>query len=101
VRGCNPFRGFVAVVECTDARAIGLDGRSWQIQVLWRAERAPASSEVSAADRSRAARCRFGFWSEAEGLVQLPVNQPLNMRAMRDACEALLGHLPNAQRRLP
>lgn len=77
LRRVNPFLGVVAVVRTADGRALSVDGRHWQIQVL-----AAAGSGTRGGEREGARYYRFGYWSAADGLERVPLNPMLDARRM-------------------
>lgn len=95
LRRVNPFQGVVAVVKRPGARALSLDGRQWQIQVLAAAPR----GRGGVADEPR--YVRFGAWSQATGLARVPVNPTLDIATLVAACEDLIAVLPEAGARVP
>ena len=95
----NPFLGVAEVVDIGVARALSVDGVTWQIQV--RTER-PIRSWGSLGLTTRARRYyRFGYWSQAHGLARSPVNPELDVNSMLTAWRQLSTVLPGCLSRLP
>jgi len=91
VRRLNPFLGVAEVVDTGSARAISVDGASWQIQI--RAE-PPGKGWGSLARRSGQKKFfRFGHWTEFDGLVRAPVNPELNISEMLGKSDELINVL--------
>lgn len=99
VRRLNPFLGVAQVLDIGIARAISVDGLSWQIQI--RAD-PPASKRrhygSSPGDRKY---FRFGHWTAAAGLVRTPVNPELDIRQMLTQCGTLLELLATCSQNVP
>lgn len=99
VRRLNPFMGVVEVVEIGGARAMSLDGSSWEIQVeAERPEHTWGRGEPVNAVRQF---FRFGSWHRELGLSQVPVNPILDVGAMLAASERMISALELVQGRLP
>ena len=91
VRRLNPFAGVVQVVAGDNARAISLDGRAWEIQVL---AEAPSDWWGSPGEHHGAMRFfRFGIWTGANGLRKVPVNPIMDIGAMLDASAPVIDAL--------
>ena len=98
LRRVNPFLGVVAVVETRDGRALTLDGRHWQIQVLAR----PRSGPWSRDQEPGAARYfNFGAWSPTAGLARVPLNPALDVESSLAASTALIAQVRLAAPNLP
>jgi hypothetical protein len=99
VRRLNPFAGVVQVVAGDNARAISLDGRAWEIQVL---AEAPNDCWGSLSAHHGALRFfRFGIWTGAHGLRKVPVNPIMDIGAMLDASAPLIDALAEPATRPP
>ena len=99
IRRLNPFRGTLQIVELDNARALSADGMNWELQVatkqpdtLWGPIN-PGSSRLQF--------FRFGVWSSAEGLAQVPVNPIMDINAMLAASKTLIGALEKNYRQIP
>ncbi len=80
LRRLNPFLGVIQVVETPSGRASSSNGVVWDIQIL---TQAPADwGSLNAGNRGKA-WCRYGLWSEQDGLIHQPVaaqNQDSQLR---------------------
>ncbi len=98
LRRVNPFLGTLMVVRTPRGRALSSDGRHWQLQVATYPPRGLWSGEGHS-DELR--WFRFGYWSEAGGRTDVPVNPILDVGSMLDAAEGLTVAVADAQARLP
>jgi len=99
IRRLNPFLGVIEVVETHNARALSMDGVTWQLQVL--AER-PEHTWGSLNQRTSVKQFfRFGLWHPDDGMSRVPVNPVLDVGAMLEAAESLIAALPAALDKLP
>jgi hypothetical protein len=99
VRRLNPFAGVVQVVAGDNARAISLDGRAWEIQVL---AEAPKDCWGSPSEHHGALRFfRFGIWTGSGGLRKVPVNPIMDIGAMLDASSPVIDALSDPASRPP
>ena len=99
IRRLNPFLGVIEIVETRNARALSIDGVSWQLQVL--AER-PEHTWGSLNQRTSVKQFfRFGSWHPNEGMSGVPVNPVLDVGAMLEAAESLTDALPGELGKLP
>ena len=99
VRRLNPFAGVVQVVSGDNARAISLDGRRWEIQVL---AEAPNDCWGSPSEHHGALRFfRFGIWTGTDGLRKVPVNPIMDIGAMLDASSPVIDALSDPASRPP
>ena len=99
VRRLNPFAGVVQVVSGDNARAISLDGRAWEIQVL---AESPNDCWGSLSEHHGAMRFfRFGIWTGATGLRNVPVNPIMDIGAMLDASKPVIDALSEPTNRPP
>lgn len=98
LRRVNPFLGVVAVVRTPDGRALSVDGRHWQIQVLAHPPRGLWSGEGHG---DELLYFRFGTWSETEGLRRVPLNPILDVGRMLAASHALIEGVRDALPELP
>ena len=87
LRRVNPFEGVVAVVKIPGGRALSIDGLRWQIQVL---AHPPSGLWSRGGERTELRYFRFGFWSEEEGVSQVPLNPMLDAGRMRRESEELI-----------
>jgi len=87
LRRVNPFLGVVAVVRTAAARAISMDGHTWQLQVR---AHPPRGIWSGAGYQSGWRYYRFGFWSDARGSSRVPLNPILDAGAMVEAVEVLI-----------
>lgn len=98
LRRTNPFLGLAAVVRTEGGHALSLDGRHWQLEVA----AYPPRGLWSADGHSEQLRFfRFGTWSEAEGVSQVPLNPIMDIGRMLNESERLIGAIRNAAPRLP
>ena len=98
LRRVNPFRGVAAVVKTESARAISLDGKHWQVQVL---AHAPRGLWANAEYEETLQYFRFGIWNAADGLARVPLNPMLDLGRMLAGSNRLTQVLPEATRELP
>ena len=99
VRRLNPFAGVVQVLAGDNARAISLDGRGWEIQVL---AEAPSDCWGSLSEHHGAMRFfRFGVWTGSTGLRKVPVNPIMDIGAMLDASAPVIDALSDPATRPP
>jgi hypothetical protein len=98
LRRVNPFLGLVAVVRSDAGRALSMDGRHWQIQVLANPPRGLWSGN-GYQDEMR--YIRFGIWSEADGLGRVPLNPILDVGPMLAVTEELVEEVRAAIPKLP
>ena len=87
LRRVNPFLGVVAVVRTAAARAISMDGHTWQLQVR---AHPPRGLWSGAGYQSDWRYYRFGFWSDVRGLSRVPLNPILQPGAMVEDAEVLI-----------
>jgi hypothetical protein len=99
VRRLNPFLGVVQVVETADARALSMDGETWQLQVL--AERPEHTWGSLNRGGSRKQFFRFGLWRAQEGMSRVPLNPVLDVGAMLAAAHRLVEQLQAAVPGIP
>ncbi|WP_139042052.1 hypothetical protein [endosymbiont of Riftia pachyptila] len=97
LRRLNPFNGTLQVFESDHARAFSADGRRWEIQVL---SHQPQGlwANTPLGDK---AFFRFGIWSAAKGLKQVPINPLFDIQQMIDAAAQLIEPLQLALLHLP
>ena len=98
LRRVNPFRGLAAVVKTESARAISLDGKHWQVQVL---AHAPRGLWANTEYEESLQYFRFGIWNAADGLTRVPLNPMLDLGRMLAGSNRLTQVLPEATRELP
>jgi hypothetical protein len=98
LRRVNPFLGVAAVVKTADARALSIDGRRWQLQVLAQPPRGLWSGDGY---RDLLQYFRFGLWSEGEGLTRVLLNPILDAHRMVEAAQFLIAYIRECQSRLP
>jgi hypothetical protein len=99
LRRVNPFLGLVAAVKTRDGRALSVDGRVWQIQILAHPPRGLWSRSGEREDVLQ--YFRFGVWSEADGLGRVPLNPILDVGHMVAASEELVDAVRAALPELP
>lgn len=98
LRRVNPFLGVVAVVRTPGGRALSLDGRNWQIQVL---AHPPRGLWSRGGHEEGLKYFRFGAWSEAEGSSRVPLNPILDAGRMVEESERLIDRIRAGASRLP
>lgn len=98
VRRVNPFLGVVAVVKTPDGRALSVDGRHWQLQIL---AQPPRGLWSGAGYRDELQYFRFGLWSERDGLTRVPLNPILDVGRMLAAAGVLIDRLGASLPALP
>lgn len=99
VRRLNPFLGVAQVVDIGVARAISIDGTTWQIQIH---TEYPASKWGSHQHSQAGKRFfRFGHWTEMDGLLRTPVNPDLDINEMLRHCNILLEVLGTCANNIP
>lgn len=98
LRRVNPFLGTVAVVKTADGRALSLDGRQWQLQVL---AHAPRGLWSGGGEQATTQYFRFGLWSQAHGLGRVPLNPVLDVGHMVRSVEELIEQVRAALGNLP
>jgi hypothetical protein len=98
LRRVNPFLGVAAIVRSPEGRALSVDGRNWQLQVLAHPPRGLWSRD---GERDELMFFRFGVWSESGGLSQVPLNPILDVGRMVAVSNELIGEVRRALRELP
>ncbi len=99
VRRLNPFLGVVEAVETPNARALSVDGATWQLQIL--AER-PEHTWGSLNQRAAVKQFfGFGVWHPDNGVSRVPVNPVLDVGAMLAAAQTLVSAIPAVLGQLP
>ena len=98
LRRVNPFQGVVAVVKTSGGRAISLDGRSWQVQVL---AHPPRGLWSQGGHGDALEYFRFGVWSREAGLSRVPLNPILDQGRMLAESQALIAAVREHAERLP
>lgn len=98
LRRVNPFLGVVAVVRTPGGRALSLDGRHWQIQVL---AHPPRGLWSRGGHEEGLKYFRFGAWSEAEGSSRVPLNPILDTGRMVEESEQLIDRIRASAASLP
>ncbi|MFZ0791605.1 MAG: hypothetical protein WAM94_18480, partial [Chromatiaceae bacterium] len=98
LRRVNPFQGVVAVVKTTGGRALSVNGRDWQIQVL---AHPPRGLWSRGGDQEALRYFRFGAWSAEDGLSQVPLNPILDAGLMLAESEQLIDQARAAAVNLP
>jgi hypothetical protein len=80
VRRLNPFLGVAEVMDIGFARAVSIDGITWQVQIHAR----PPAGKWGSQEHDPAGRryVRFGHWTETDGLVRTPVNPELDINEL-------------------
>ena len=98
LRRLNPFLGVVQVVETPSGRASSSNGLVWDIQIL---TQGPAGwGSLGAANRGKA-WCRYGLWSERDGLAQRSPAVHSKDRQLRKDSEHLIEQVLRNLDRLP
>lgn len=99
VRRLNPFLGVAEVVDIGFARAVSIDGTTWQIQI--HAE--PPASKWGSSERNPSGKrfLRFGHWTETDGLVRTPINPELDINELVRICNILLEVLGTCANNIP
>lgn len=90
LRPVNPFLGVAALVRTRGGRAITIDGRRWQIQVL---AHPPRGLWTGCGERKELRYFRFGFWSEDEGTTRVPLNPILDAGEMVAESDRLIAEV--------
>jgi len=98
LRRVNPFLGVVAVVKTTAGRALSVNGRDWQIQVL---AHPPRGLWSRGGDQEALRYFRFGVWSAEDGLSRVPLNPVLDAGLMLAESERLVDQARAAAVNLP
>lgn len=99
LRRLNAFRGVVAVVQTSDARALSYDGAMWQLQVLVKRPRETWGSLDSGGPVEQ--YFRFGLWHKTSGTTRSPVNPILDVERMLASAGELVKTLEYTWDRLP
>ena len=98
LRRLNPFLGVIQVVETPSGRASSSNGVVWDIQIL---TQAPADwGSLNAGNRGKA-WCRYGLWSEQDGLIHQPVAAQNQDSQLRRDSEHLIEQVRSNLDRLP
>ncbi len=99
VRRLNPFLGVTQVLACRAARALSIDGEHWELQV----QAAQPEHSWRAANRFEPVLryFRFGVWSAANGLRQVPLSPILDIGEIQQALAPLLEALPQRHAEAP
>ena len=99
VRRLNPFRGVIQILQSHECRAISVNGSHWEIQIkaikpddLWGSE-SPGEPIYR--------YIRFGTWTEATGLKQVPAHPFLDLTKMFEKSEEIIQQLQTAIQQLP
>ncbi len=87
LRRVNPFQGVMAVVKTAGGRALSVNGRDWQIQVL---AHPPRGLWSRGGHQPTMRYFRFGAWSEEEGVSRVPLNPILDAGLMLAESERLV-----------
>ena len=98
IRQLNPFSGVLQVVETDSARAFSANGVLWRLQVL--GER-PEHTWRSPDRQVLRQYFNWALWSASDGLQRVSANPLLDIGAMQNACDELLGELRRQQEQLP
>lgn len=98
LRRVNPFLGVVAIVRSREGRALSVDGCNWQLQVL---AHPPRGLWSGYGERDELMFFRFGVWSDAGGLSQVPLNPILDVRRMVAVSQELIEEVRAALPELP
>jgi hypothetical protein len=99
VRRVNPFVGALHVLETPQGRALTVNGVVWELELLTTV----ASREWGALNRTSGAtlHCRYGLWSEADGVIRYPYQFEFDPRASRRQAEELTAAIRKAAADLP
>lgn len=97
LRRLNPFNGTLQVVATQAARALSADGSRWEIQV-WSRQPLGLWANTPLGDKRF---FRFGCWSQAHGLEQVPVNPLFDVDEMLSASDALISLLQSKLSQVP
>jgi hypothetical protein len=98
IRRVNPFLGVLQVIESDVGRALSSNGVAWEIEI--RAERQTGWGSLNENTR-QSAWYRFGMWSEADGLVTLPLAPQLDRELFSRHCNTLIGCIRERLAELP
>lgn len=98
LRRLNPFLGVVQVVETHSGRAISSNGLVWDVQLL---TEGPVEWGSLASGTRGKAWCRYGLWSEREGLASRPLAAHNKDRHLREDSEHLIDQIRLNLDRLP
>jgi hypothetical protein len=99
VRRVNPFVGALHILETPQGRALTVNGVVWELELLTTA----ASREWGALNRtsSETMHCRYGLWSEADGVIRYPYQFEFDPRTSRRQAEELTTDIRKAAAHLP
>ena len=99
VRRVNPFVGALHILETPQGRALTVNGVVWELELL----ATSASREWGALNRngSETMHCRYGLWSEADGVIRYPYQFEFDPRASRRQAEELTAAIREAAAGLP
>lgn len=98
LRRVNPFQGLAALVQTPGGRALSVDGRHWQIQIL---AHPPRGLWSGGGEQKGLRYFRFGFWSSETGTTRVPLNPILDAGEMVAASERLVAQVREAEPSLP
>lgn len=97
LRRLNPFNGTLQIFTTEDARALSSNGLRWELQILSdRPQGLWANTPFSGQQFYR-----FGLWSQAEGLRQVPLNPLFNIPGMLGSAQEIIEQLKPTLDKLP
>ncbi|MFZ0256961.1 MAG: hypothetical protein WAN46_15250 [Gammaproteobacteria bacterium] len=100
IRRLSPFQGVLQVVKTPNARALSVDGRSWETQVHCEIRR----PRWGGSPRNVTVLRRFvavALWSTRDGLTRLPIDPTLDRARLEEVSERLLVRLRAVAEKLP
>ncbi len=98
IRRVNPFLGVLQVVETDQGRAISSNGVVWDLQVHISMGGGWGSLNR---ESSNSGFCRYGLWSEDEGLVKRPLAPDFDDGELTRIGDALMERVAEAARQVP
>jgi hypothetical protein len=100
-RRVNPFLGVLQILETAQGRALSANGLVWDIQI--RIGLSGLNSGWGSLNRQQEASgfCRYGLWSEPEGLVKRPLAPDFDDSELTQAGDELVRQVAAALGQLP
>ena len=99
MRRVNPFVGALHILETPQGRALTVNGVAWELELLTAVE----SREWGSLNRnsSEVMHCRYGLWSDADGVVRYPYQAGFNPGAAERQAGKLTQAIREAAQDLP
>ena len=99
IRQLSPFQGLIQVIRSDIARAISIDGRQWQIQVICEAHQQEWG--IGTEDNIQRRYVLYGTWSKASGLYSMPLEPMLDVPSDEDIQQQLIKRLESHYDKIP